>query len=86
MLTDSVLSSIKSNTPGKRFQRSTMHGLIIPLGASRGAGAMTVPIFGTFIMPLFMIKAVKSSDLFVKQLFLARFKGAEPVVIPEVKA
>jgi hypothetical protein len=63
-----------------------MHALVVPLGASRGAGALTLPVVGTFMMPLFMIKSAKSADLFVKQLFVARFKGAEKVVLPEVKA
>lgn len=85
-LNSSVLSSIKSNVPGKRFQRATVHALVIPLGASRGAGQLTLPVIGTVLMPLFMIKAAKSGDLFVKGMFQARFKGAEKVVLPEVKA
>lgn len=84
-LIHSVIADIKSTSP-KSFSRSTMHALVIPLGATRGAGALTLPLVGTVLMPLFMIKSAKSADLFVKGLFQARFKGAEKVVLPEIRA
>lgn len=55
-----------------------MHGLLIPLGAKHGSGALTVPYLGTFMAPS-MVMGFKQKDLFLAQDFHARFKGAKKI-------
>jgi hypothetical protein len=55
-----------------------MHALLVPLGTSRGAGAITVPYLGTFMAPK-MVMNFKAKDLFIEKGFLSLFQGAKKV-------
>lgn len=69
----SILAAIKGTTP-KKFTRSTVHFLMIPLGSSRGAGSMTMPLLGTFLAPK-MVLGFKAKDLFIDREFNGMFQG-----------
>lgn len=59
--------------------------LAVPLGKTRGAASMTLPLIGTFLTPKAMV-GFKSKDLLVGMSFTSTFKGAEKVSVPDVKA
>lgn len=52
---------------------------MIPLGPNAGRGYATFPYLGDVFFPEFMVKVAKAKTLFVPDLFIGAFKGAEKV-------
>ncbi|KAK8865785.1 hypothetical protein IAR55_000932 [Kwoniella newhampshirensis] len=73
-----IVNEVKGK-PIKKYVRSSLGAMIIPLGPDRGSGTMTLPVLGTWQAPQAMVKAIKAKGLFVDEAFLPRFKGAKKV-------
>ncbi|KAK8865761.1 hypothetical protein IAR55_000908 [Kwoniella newhampshirensis] len=75
-----ILNEVKGK-PLVKYVRPVMSAMVIPMGPDRGAGTMTLPYLGTWHLPEFMVRLMKSKNLFVDEFFLSRFKGTKKASI-----
>ncbi|ORX34225.1 hypothetical protein BD324DRAFT_637171 [Kockovaella imperatae] len=77
-----VINAIKGKSL-KAYSRGGPAAMFIPLGKSAGAGTLDLPIFGTWLVPQFMVKSLKAQKLMVEEMFMPRFKlGSQKPTVP----